>query len=394
MNFKLVFNLLFLFVGAFFVHAQDSKRHKDMAATMCECLQNEKEELTVHNFEKKYLNCKSSAVLVGLLSGITEIKKDTTVNINMDEVTGNLSSDSITEDDMIKVNDILKRDCEIFSTNLEKIETYAGAIGVVVDSSCKCVEQIPTDIPIKDKNSLIKECTTQAISDNNIRAQIELNTVEQIRAFNEYVSNSLINNCEAVKTVTFSSDEEKLYSYSSNEKALKEYDKGIDAFEQNDFKKAIKHYKKAVKIDDKFVFAWDNLGRSYRMNNQYDKAIQSYEKSYSIDPLNPTAIMNMAAAYNLKKDANNAAKWYNKLIKIDKEDPEGFYGLAITYMNVNRLEESLENCIIAYKLYEKQGSPYTTDAKRVMNYLKGLFEKEDQLALFEKICAKNDITVD
>ncbi|WP_461597296.1 tetratricopeptide repeat protein [Winogradskyella sp.] len=378
---------LFFFLMAFMAQAQEEKKKKEeiMATIICECLENENPKKLSKNFDDKFNDCYTASVLGALISGVPT-DKDSTITINSDG-----SSDQITEKDKKKALKILEKECEVYKNQINKGNEYQKYLVNSTKESCECINEISTSISLDEKNQLISECITQSVSASNARKYLDLDTVENIKAFYNDIQRQLVNECEALKKITFSNDEEKLYSYSSNDKASDFYNKGLAASEKGNYEKALKFYKKAVEIDDKFVFAWDNLGRTYRELHDYDKAIEAYKNSIAIDSLNRTPLMNIAVAYNYKNDFESGEYWYNKLIDAYPKDPEGYYGLSLTYMRNNKLEASLNSVIDAYILYKESKSPYTADAEKVMQYLLTLFKEQDKVDSFKKICKDRDI---
>ena len=358
-----------------------------MATIICECLENESPKKLSKNFEKKLNDCYRASVLGALISSIPT-DEDSTITINSDG-----SSDKVTEKDKKKAFKILEENCEVYKKQIEKDSNYKKYLDSSTQLSCGCISEISTSISTEEKNSLISECITQGVSASKARDNIDLNTVETIRAFYKEIESQLVDECEALKTITFSNDEEIPKAYSSLDKANEFYNKGIAESEKENYKKALKFYKKAVELDNKFVFAWDNLGRTYRELHDYDKAIEAYKNSIEIDSLNRTPLMNLAVAYNYKKDYKNAEYWYKKLKEAYPNDPEGHYGLALTYMYNKKLEASLNSIIDAYFLYKESKSPYTADAEKVMNYLYSFFKEEGKEDRFKQICKDRNINL-
>jgi tetratricopeptide (TPR) repeat protein len=386
---KVTLSFLLFSCFAFNLQAQEKKEKKEevMATIICECLENEDSDSLSKNFEEKFDDCYKASVLGALISQVPT-DKDSTITINTDG-----SSDQITEKDKKKAFKILESDCEVFKKYMSETLSYNEYLGKSTNLACDCIDGIPTDIALDEKNKLISECITQGVSSSGAREQINLNTVENIRAFYSNIERRLVDECEAIKKITFSNDEHKLNSYSTNKEANELYNKGIRESEKGNYKKALKYYKKAVNLDDKFVFAWDNLGRTYRELKDYDKAIEAYKNSIAVDSLNKTPLMNMAVAYGYKNDLENSEYWYKRLKEVYPNDPEGHYGLSLVYMRANKLEASLNSVIDAYELYKESKSPYTADAEKVMNYLFNLFKEQNKTDSFEKICKERNIKI-
>lgn len=201
----------------------------------------------------------------------------------------------------------------------------------------------------------------------------------------------LMNNCKSVKNKVENIDKHGNKSVSTNPEALKFYSKGQEAFERQNYKKAIDNYKKALAIDSVFAFAWDNLGRSYRQTDDYAGAITCYKRSLELDPNGLMPLQNIAVAYTYKKDYENAIAAYQKLAELDKNDPEVFYGTGNVYIHMEEYEKALDNMCKAYTLYISIKSPYRSDAEKSINIIFAQLKKQGKTDKFYEILKANNI---
>ncbi|MEP1489087.1 MAG: tetratricopeptide repeat protein [Algibacter sp.] len=376
--------------------AQGEDKITVMSKITCECIDNISDKVWESDPKEEIEDCFNAAVLGGLLSLISlDSAKETdsiVVEIGSNKVkNGDAVINEINESDLELTKQQLRKNCDryIFFEN----KGFKALTEKALTTSCSCISKISTSIPLEEKNAKIQKCMVESVSKETSNGEARPVTVEEIQSFYSNLQTQLVENCEAINRVTFSEDEHKLNSYSSDKKASLFYSKGQTAYKAKKIKEAIRYYKKAVTIDKNFVFAWDNLGRSYRELNQFDKAIEAYEASLKVDKFNKTALMNIAVAYNYKKDFENSIKYYELLKSYYPKDPESPYGLALAYMQKGNLEKSLLNAIEAYELYQQAKSPYQADAKRLMNYLYTEFNKADKSKTFKRICAENNITI-
>lgn len=201
-----------------------------------------------------------------------------------------------------------------------------------------------------------------------------------------------MDNCPTLKDKVASNNVVNNNSMSTNKEALKLYDLGMDETAKNNFKGAIEYYKKAVKIDPNFAFAYDNMGICYRRLEEYDLAIDAYEKSLKIDPNGLMPLQNIAVAYSYKKDYKKAVETYERLAKIEPNNPEVFYGIGQMYaLHLNDSEKGLDNMCKAYKLYIEQKSPYRGDAEKIIQMIYAQMKKDGKEDNFNKILSANNI---
>ena len=204
----------------------------------------------------------------------------------------------------------------------------------------------------------------------------------------------LIRNCNELQQLTFSENNKFQHSYSENVLAQLAYDDGMEYLKEGDIEFAIQKFSKAVEIDDKFAFAWDNLGISYRKNKEYVKAIEAYKKSLEIYDKGRLPLLNIAITYNLNEQYAEAIEHYKKFIDLYTDDPEGYYGLGLILYTQENKEEGLENLIHAYTIYTAQDSPYREDAARKIGYMYKDMKNNDELDLFHKVAERYNLKIE
>ena len=199
--------------------------------------------------------------------------------------------------------------------------------------------------------------------------------------------------CGDMRDIYFSNDETRRKSISKNDEARAQYTLGIRAGENEDFQTALMHYKKAVQIDPKFAFAWDNLGITYRRLNRNKEAIEAYKKSLEIDPKGSMPLMNIGIAYQYLEDYDNAIKYYKKLKKYYKDNPESYYGLSRMYIFKEDYNAAADNIMKAYKLYVKMESPYKADAEQILSLIYKTMEEKGMKNEFLEIAKDNNLNI-
>lgn len=95
-------------------------------------------------------------------------------------------------------------------------------------------------------------------------------------------------------------------SYGAKDKAEEFYEKGkqITSVENADI--AIDNYSKAIKIDPKFVKAYNNRGVAYIWKKKYYLAIADFSKAIELDPRNGKAYNNRAIVYSYQGETAKA----------------------------------------------------------------------------------------
>jgi len=258
-----------------------------------------------------------------------------------------------------------------------------------VNEACECISKIEASSDAKNDN--ISDCITQSIDaakDKKGDAEKDPNEISY-----KIVENYLVQHCKPLKELAFTENKKFKYASSDNVLAQLAYDDGMEYINEGDTENAIQKFSKAVEIDPKFAFAWDNLGISYRKNKQYEKAIAAYLKSLEIYPEGRLPLLNIAITYNLNQQYTEAVTYYEKFIDIYSDDPEGYYGLGLILYTQDQEEAGLDNLIRAYTIYTSQNSPYRADAAKKIGYMYKDLKNQDKLEVFNKVADKYNLKV-
>ncbi len=284
------------------------------------------------------------------------------------------------------------------------------------EKACSCIDSIPTyNASNKELSEKIHDCIDKQVVSYQMISKIfeasevkedstkktvniTINTDSDSEDYKRYyykMERYLMKNCIALKRRIGTNNKKNEKSVSDNPEAVKWYNKGSVESENNHFEKAIKYYKKAVKLDPNFAFAWDNMGLTYRKMKKYKKAIMAYNKSLEIDPKGKTPLQNIAVVYVYTKEYDKAIEAYNKLAKLDNKNPEVYYGIGTVYFLYKKdNEKGLQNMCKAYNLYVEQKSPYRTDAEKIINHIYVEMKKNGKEKRFNEILKENHIAVE
>lgn len=182
------------------------------------------------------------------------------------------------------------------------------------------------------------------------------------------------------------------HAISKNPEAYEAYKTGVPLMQAEKYAECIPWFEKAVAIDSNFVFAWDNIGVSYRRLGNLEKAEAAYKKSLSIDPSGKTALQNIAVVYMHQGKVKEAIDGYTEILKHYPGDPEAYYGISIVYLEVKKdWLSALDYMCKAYNLYIEKKSPYRSDAEKVINMIYKQLKKENKEEDFYRILKENNI---
>jgi choline-sulfatase len=83
--------------------------------------------------------------------------------------------------------------------------------------------------------------------------------------------------------------------------------------------KALQHYKEALKINPRYVFALNGLGMSYVLLKRDNEALQSFQDAIEIDPTNPAAYFNLGLQLERMNRNQEAAVTYKKFLTMSQD---------------------------------------------------------------------------
>lgn len=155
------------------------------------------------------------------------------------------------------------------------------------------------------------------------------------------------------------------YEILSNEKTKKEYDifleygddikkleeKANDAFEKDDFKKAIINFKKILLFNRDLSYIKNRLGLALLYNGENDKAIDIFLELLQTDEDNPTFNYNLAMSYKEKEEYIKAEKYLLKANDLDPINDAIISSLVGLYMDRKKYKKAiifLKSCIGKY----------------------------------------------
>lgn len=226
---------------------------------------------------------------------------------------------------------------------------------------------------------------------------ISLSVDKQSQEYKQYyyeIERWLKDSCKELNKVLMTHDEENENSMSKDKDAMDAYNSGLRPLANENYTEAIPFFEKAVSIDPKFAFAWDNLGICFRKTGKYEKAEAAYKQSLAADPKGKTALQNLPVVYLLQKKNDEAIEAYNSILKYYPGDPEVYYGIGLVYLQgKSDMENSLANICKAYSIYIEQKSPYRSDAEKLINMIYTQMKKDGKEESFSRILKENNITM-
>lgn len=128
-------------------------------------------------------------------------------------------------------------------------------------------------------------------------------------------------------------------AYPNDERA--HFNLGGYHFGQQDYPKAIEHYKKATEIAPTYSPAYNILGYAYRQNDNYADAETAFKKYIELIPNDPNPYDSLAELYLKMGRFDDSITQYRKALSIDPNFINSYQGVAAALMYQGKADEAL-----------------------------------------------------
>lgn len=108
------------------------------------------------------------------------------------------------------------------------------------------------------------------------------------------------------------------------------------------YDEAIEILNVAVKIDPKFVSAYNQMGFIFFEADKKDESVEAFQKAIAIDPENLNARLGLGKTYSMITRNDLAVEQYLKAADLKKNDPEILFMIALEYWYHQNFEKSKE----------------------------------------------------
>ncbi len=131
--------------------------------------------------------------------------------------------------------------------------------------------------------------------------------------------------------------------------ARKAFDKGMAAWQKQNFQQAANEFEKAVAAYPEYDTAYNNLGVMYAHLSQTDKAVAAFTRSVELNDKNADADRNLARMMMRQKDYPQAEELLKKSLTVQPLDASTLTMLAIAEIEDGKVDEALRD---AQKVHE------------------------------------------
>ena len=141
---------------------------------------------------------------------------------------------------------------------------------------------------------------------------------------------SIIETTEDVRSADLSKDPKVLLENSKEKQRIGAYDEAIEILNM------------AVKIDPKFVPAYNQMGLILFEADKKDESVEAFKNAIAIDPENLNSRLGLGKTYSMITRNDLAVEQYLIAADLKKNDPEILFKIALEYWYHQNLEKSKE----------------------------------------------------
>ena len=156
------------------------------------------------------------------------------------------------------------------------------------------------------------------------------------------------------------------------------YNQGNTYKELGEYQKAKEYFEKVIKINPNYTAAHNNLGVIFQKLGDLQKAKNCFQKTIEINPNYFEAHNNLGNNYKELGDNQKALSCYEKAIEINPNYTDACFNLGSLFHELGEYQKAKECYEQAIKI--DPNHPYANN-----NFLKSLFELNDQSTLFKEL---------
>jgi len=125
-------------------------------------------------------------------------------------------------------------------------------------------------------------------------------------------------------------------------KAKVENDRGIAFAQQDEFKKAIACFERAIRFTPQDSMAYSHLGIVFVRQNKFDKAAEYYQRAIVLNPHNAFAHYNLGNLFQKQAELDKAVGAYQEAIALNNHYPQMHLNLGNVFREQGELDQAID----------------------------------------------------
>lgn len=124
--------------------------------------------------------------------------------------------------------------------------------------------------------------------------------------------------------------------------AVDAYNEGMRLLQGGQHKNAIPEFDKALRLNPRYIEAYNARGITHNEMAQYERAIKDYDAALALNPKFAEAYFNRANAYNDLGQSDRALKDYDEALRLDQNYIGAYYNRALARMTLRHAEAAAD----------------------------------------------------
>ena len=121
------------------------------------------------------------------------------------------------------------------------------------------------------------------------------------------------------------------------------YAKGLLYWRVNDYAKAVKFFGRAADLDEKNASYLIDLARAQGAAGDAKEALKEFQEALKVKPRSKRALTGVCEAWRVLKKPEKAIPFCNQALEVDPSYPEAYFQLGLSYLDIHKARETLDN---------------------------------------------------
>jgi tetratricopeptide (TPR) repeat protein len=145
----------------------------------------------------------------------------------------------------------------------------------------------------------------------------------------------------------------------AQQSAVDYYQQGNVWSEKKEFDRAIADYDQAIKLDPKYIDAYNNRGLAWNEKKEYDRAIADLDQAIKFDPNYAKAYYNRGVSWNGKGEYDRAIADCDRAIKLAPKYTKAYSNRGFAWRNKKQYDRAIADYNEAIKIDPKFAAAYS-----------------------------------
>jgi tetratricopeptide (TPR) repeat protein len=136
------------------------------------------------------------------------------------------------------------------------------------------------------------------------------------------------------------------------------YNRGVEYAVKGECDRAIADYNQAIRLDPKYVLAYNKRGDCFTRQGSNFRALEDYAKAIELDPTNSRVYFNRGDIFRKEGDFDRAISEYTESIRLEPKDADAFNRRGIAHLRKGEYERAITDQTEAIRFNPKHAKAF------------------------------------